>query len=81
MEAHSDRSAGLKTLPRNAILADASGDGYFRLIITDLKLDDGRSRLKIYKGTLLTTDQPLQDVPSSVISFYADHLEPRVPGN
>ncbi|RZC38478.1 BBS1 and/or ACBP domain containing protein [Asbolus verrucosus] len=80
LEAHSDRSAGLTTFARNAILADISGDGDHRLVLTDIKLQsDKRSRLKVYKGTLLTSDQVLPDIPSSVISFYTDDLEPKVP--
>lgn len=61
-------------------MADVSGDGDFKLVLTDIKLEaDKRSRLKVYKGTFLTSDQVLPDVPSSVISFYTDELEPRVP--
>ncbi|CAH0556153.1 unnamed protein product, partial [Brassicogethes aeneus] len=80
LEAHSNRSAGLTTLPGNAILVDVVGDGDYRLIITDLKLEkDVKSRLKTYKGTLLTSDQILQDIPSSVVSFFTDEIEPRIP--
>ncbi|XP_066144542.1 Bardet-Biedl syndrome 1 protein homolog [Euwallacea fornicatus] len=80
LEAHTDRCAALTTLPRNAVLADISGTGDYHLVITDLKFDkDTKCRLKVYKGTLLTTDQPLANIPSSVISFYADQLEPRIP--
>ncbi|XP_044260139.1 Bardet-Biedl syndrome 1 protein homolog [Tribolium madens] len=80
LEAHSDRSAGLNTFARSAILADVCGDGDFRLVLTDVKFEaDKRSRLKVYKGTLLTSDQVLPDIPSSLISFYSDELEPRVP--
>lgn len=80
MEAHSDRSAGLNTFARNAILADVCGDGDFRLVLTDVRFEsDKRSRLKVYKGTLLTSDQVLPDIPSSLISFYTEDLEPRIP--
>lgn len=81
MEAHSDRSAGLVTFARSAVLADVSGDGDFRLVLADVKLQpDKRSRLKVYKGTLLTSDQVLPDIPSSLISFHTDNLDVRVPG-
>ncbi|XP_068898520.1 Bardet-Biedl syndrome 1 protein [Tenebrio molitor] len=80
LEAHSDRSAGLVTFARSAVLADVSGDGDFRLVLADVKLQpDKRSRLKVYKGTLLTSDQVLPDIPSSLISFHTDNLDVRVP--
>lgn len=81
LDAHLDRSAGLNTLPKNAILSNVAGDGENRLVITDLKLKkDMKCRLKVYKGTVVTTDTALPDVPSSIISFYHDRLNPRTPG-
>lgn len=81
LEAHTDRSAGLTTFPRNVVFADITGSGDYHLVLTDLKLEnDTKSRLKVYKGTMLSSDQPLPNVPSCVISFYADQLEPRIPG-
>lgn len=81
LEAHTDRSAGLTTLPGNMVLADVAGTGDHHLVLTDLKFNkDTKCRLKIYKGTLLISDQPLPDIPSSVVGFYADQLEPRIPG-
>ncbi|KAL3268342.1 hypothetical protein HHI36_007458 [Cryptolaemus montrouzieri] len=80
LDAHFDRSANLNTLPRNAILSNVAGDGENRLIIVDLKLErDTRCRLKVYKGTLVAADTVLPDVPSSIISFYHDRLNPRTP--
>ncbi|ERL89688.1 hypothetical protein D910_07051 [Dendroctonus ponderosae] len=80
LEAHTDRSAGLTTLPGNMVLADVAGTGDYHLVLTDLKFNqDTKCRLKVYKGTLLVSDQPLPDIPSSVVSFYADQLEPRIP--
>ncbi|XP_045475110.1 Bardet-Biedl syndrome 1 protein homolog [Harmonia axyridis] len=80
LDAHLDRSAGLNTLPKNAILSNVAGDGENRLVITDLKLKkDSKCRLKVYKGTMVTTDTVLPDVPSSIISFYHDRLNPRTP--
>ncbi|KAF7276327.1 hypothetical protein GWI33_010470, partial [Rhynchophorus ferrugineus] len=82
LEAHTDRSAGLLTLPRNAVLADISGNGDYHLVITDLKLEkDTKSRLKVYKGTTMIHDQAINNVPNSVISFYTDEISPRIPGN
>ncbi|XP_050310813.1 Bardet-Biedl syndrome 1 protein homolog [Anthonomus grandis grandis] len=80
LEAHTDRGADLFTLPRNAILTDVSGSGDFHLVITDLKLDkETKSRLKVYKGTMLISDQALPNMPCSVVSFYGDYMEPRIP--
>uniref|UniRef100_A0AAR5QFK4 Bardet-Biedl syndrome 1 N-terminal domain-containing protein n=1 Tax=Dendroctonus ponderosae TaxID=77166 RepID=A0AAR5QFK4_DENPD len=80
LEAHTDRSAGLTTLPGNMVLADVAGTGDYHLVLTDLKFNqDTKCRLKVYKGTLLVSDQPLPDIPSSVVGFYADQLEPRIP--
>ncbi|KAF5272140.1 hypothetical protein FQA39_LY01222 [Lamprigera yunnana] len=80
LEAHSDRSAGLTTLPKNLALVDTSGDGDYRLVLVDVKFGEEISaRLKVYKGTMLVSDQPLPDVPSALIGFYIDTVQPRVP--
>ncbi|GJQ85344.1 hypothetical protein Trydic_g12650 [Trypoxylus dichotomus] len=80
LEAHFDRSASLTTLPRNLVLADVSGDGEYRLVLIDLKLGTTeRSRLKVYKGTVLITDQTLPDIPSSIVSFYASSYDTKIP--
>lgn len=61
-------------------MSDVSDDGDHRLVVTDLKLgSEVRSRLKVYKGTLLTSDQVLPDVPCGLISFYMDSFDPKVP--
>lgn len=80
LEAHSDRNAGLTTIPRSLVLADIAGDGDYRLVLTDLSMEDCKSRLKMYKGTALYSDQPLPDTACGIISFYTDILEPRIPG-
>lgn len=81
LEAHSDRSSNLTVLPRNLVLADVSSDGDHRLVLTDLKIEtEHKSRLKVYRGTVLTSDQTLPDLPSGVISFYTDEIEPKIPG-
>lgn len=76
-----DRSAGLQTLPGALVLADLAGDGDHRLVLADLCLKpDARSRLKVYRGTVLASDQILPDIPSCLISFYTDSSEQRIPG-
>ncbi|KAK9679844.1 Ciliary BBSome complex subunit 1 [Popillia japonica] len=80
LEAHIDRSASLTTLPKNLVLADVCGDGEYRLVLTDLKLENNeKSRLKVYKGTVLTSDQTLPDIPSSIISFYTSNYDSKIP--
>ncbi|KAI4461307.1 bardet-biedl syndrome 1 protein [Holotrichia oblita] len=80
LEAHIDRSASLTTFSKNLVLADVCGDGEYRLVLTDLKLENNeKSRLKIYKGTVLTSDQTLPDIPSSIISFYTSNYDSKIP--
>ncbi|KAK4876426.1 hypothetical protein RN001_012848 [Aquatica leii] len=80
LEAHCDRSADLTIFPKNLVLSDISGDGEYRLVLVDVKFGEGvYARLKVYKGTVLVSDQALPDVPSALISFYVDTIEPRVP--
>lgn len=68
-------------MPNNLIFADVSGDGNYRLVLTDISTEGESSvRLKVYKGTLLCSDQPLPDISSSLISFYADNFDPKLPG-
>lgn len=64
------------------MLADLAGDGDHRLVLADLCLKtDARSRLKVYRGTVLASDQVLSDIPSCLISFYTDSSEQKIPGN
>lgn len=80
MEAYSERNTNITTFSGNCTLADVAGDGNYHLVIGDIKVDkETRSKLRIYKGTS-AQDLPLPDVPSSVISFYTDSVEPRIPG-
>lgn len=80
LEAYSERNTNITTFSGNCTLADVTGDGNYHLVIGDIQLQkDIKSRLKIYKGTT-ANDLPLPDVPSSVISFYTDQVEPKIPG-
>lgn len=75
LEAHSDRNSELLVLPRNILLLDVLGDDDYQLIVTDFS----QNRLKVYKQVLIS-DITLSDVPNSLITFYTNHLEPKVPG-
>lgn len=80
LEAYSERNTNITTFSGNCELADVTGDGNYHLVIADVKLGgDTRSKLRIYKGTT-AKDLSLPDLPSSVISFYTDQVEPRIPG-
>lgn len=79
LEAFYEQNINLTTLPGNAVLSDVNGDGNYNLVITDLNLDKNRSKMRVYKGTS-SVEINLPDVPNSVISFYTDELEPRLPG-
>lgn len=68
------------TLPRNIVLSDVTGDGDHRLVLADIKFNDTRSRLKVYKGTVLVSDQTLPDIPSGLITFWTESTEPKIPG-
>lgn len=81
LEAHCDQNADLTTLPNNLVLAGTNGDGEHRLVLSDLNLKgEFSARLKVYKGTVLSSDQALPDIPSGIISFYVDNLQPKLPG-
>lgn len=67
-------------------LCDIRSDNYHALIVADLcplaaDNTDGRSRLKVFKGTTLVNEQPIVGVPAAVVSLYIDeHVMPKVPG-
>ncbi|CAH1155344.1 unnamed protein product [Phaedon cochleariae] len=79
LDAYSEQNPGLTTLPGNVVLSDINGDGNYCLVITDIKFGDTkRSKMKVYKGTTIT-DITLPDLPNSLVTFYTDQLEPRIP--
>ncbi|GLV44515.1 Bardet-Biedl syndrome 1 [Carabus blaptoides fortunei] len=86
LNAHVDRGAGVHTLGQCVAMCDLSGTGDHGLVIAEPQPlaahpnSNARSRMRVYRGTAaLWCDQPLQEVPSAVVSFYTDELEPRVP--
>lgn len=92
LNAHVDRGAGVHTLGQCVAMCDVSGTADHGLVVAEPRpistadtstnnTANTRSRLRVYRGTVaLWCDQPLHEVPSAVVSFYTDELEPRVPG-
>lgn len=63
-------------------VCDLKNDGYQKLIVGEipLALDSKKPpRLRVYKGNQVVSDQGLPGVPSGVISFYIDEIEPKMP--
>lgn len=57
-------------------------DNYYKLIAAEITAADirAKSKLKVYKGTTLISEQGLPGIPSAVASFYIDNNVPKVPG-
>ncbi|XP_061611812.1 Bardet-Biedl syndrome 1 protein isoform X2 [Phyllopteryx taeniolatus] len=83
LDAHYDPVAGLRTFTSCVALADLSGDGDGRLVVADLGGGGGGGsaamKLKVYRGTALTSESVLLDLPCGLVSFFMDLHEPRVP--
>ncbi|EAT38940.1 AAEL009211-PA [Aedes aegypti] len=81
LDAQCDGTAALHTLPACMSLCDLKNDNYYQLVIVDVPLFDfdAKPKLKVYKGTNLTSEQNLPEIPSSVECFYLDEPEPRIP--
>ncbi|XP_061667182.1 Bardet-Biedl syndrome 1 protein [Syngnathoides biaculeatus] len=80
LDAHYDPVAGLRTFTSCVALADLSGDGDGRLVAADLGgAGPAAMKLKVYRGTALTSESVLLDLPCGLVSFFMDLHEPRVP--
>lgn len=65
-------------------VCDLRNDGYYMMIVGEipLTLDSKKPpRLRVYKGNQVVSEQGLPGVPSSVVSFYIDEIEPKMPSN
>lgn len=74
INAFSDPLAGLYTFPTCMALADLNGDGDHKLIIADLGTGKYNMKLKVYKGVTLLAENALVDLPTSVSTFFMDHV-------
>ncbi|EDS36472.1 BBS1 [Culex quinquefasciatus] len=81
LDAQCDGKAALHTLPACMSLCDLKNDNYYQLVIVDVPLFDfdAKPKLKVYKGTNLTSEQNLPGIPAAVESFYISEQEPRIP--
>uniref|UniRef100_A0A672JCV0 Bardet-Biedl syndrome 1 n=1 Tax=Salarias fasciatus TaxID=181472 RepID=A0A672JCV0_SALFA len=79
LDAHYDPMAGLYTFSSCVDLAELSGDGESRLLVGDLGSGSAGMKLKVYRGTSLTSESTLLDLPSGVVAFFMDLHEPRIP--
>lgn len=79
LSAYSDPLATLYTFTSCMALADLNGDGDHKLIIADLGTGEYNMKLKVYKGTTLVSENTIIDLPTAVVTFFMDHVEPRVP--
>ncbi|RZF38275.1 hypothetical protein LSTR_LSTR008998 [Laodelphax striatellus] len=80
IDAYSDPKAEIRTFSSCLTLGDLNGDNEYKLILADLGSGSGHVKLKVYKGTSLSSEIVLLDFPSAVVSIYTDTNEPRIPG-
>lgn len=79
LDAHYDPVAGLYTFSPCMDLADLNGDGENRLLVGDLGSGSSGMKLKVYRGTALSSESALLDLPTGLVSFFMDLHEPRIP--
>ncbi|XP_025104031.1 LOW QUALITY PROTEIN: Bardet-Biedl syndrome 1 protein-like [Pomacea canaliculata] len=79
LDAYNDRVASLYTFTQCMTLSDIKADGDWKLIIADLGTGSYDMKLKVYKNTNLMSEHTIMDLPTGVVTFYLDTLEPRTP--
>ncbi|XP_021370593.1 Bardet-Biedl syndrome 1 protein-like [Mizuhopecten yessoensis] len=79
LDAYHDPVASLYTLTQCVALSDIQADGDWKLVIADLGTGAYNMKLKVYKGTNLMSENAIIDLPTGVVTFYMDVLEPRMP--
>lgn len=79
LDAHYDPVASLYTFSSCMALEDLSRDGDHKCLIGDLGNGHLDMKLKVYKGTELSFETPLLDLPTGVMTFYMDTTDPRTP--
>jgi Bardet-Biedl syndrome 1 protein len=79
LDAHYDPVASLYTFSTCIALENLNRDGDHKLLVGDLGNGHLDMKLKVYKGTELSFETPLLDLPSGVITFYMDTTDPRTP--
>uniref|UniRef100_A0A4W4EZV8 BBSome complex member BBS1 n=1 Tax=Electrophorus electricus TaxID=8005 RepID=A0A4W4EZV8_ELEEL len=79
LDAHYDPVANLYTFSSCIALADLHGDGDNKLVVGDLGTGAGNTKLKVYRGIGLLSENTLLDLPTGLVSFLMDQHEPRTP--
>lgn len=79
LDAHHDPLAGLYTFSSCTDLADLHGDGENRLLVGDLGSGSSGMKMKVFRGTALSGESTLLDLPSGLVAFFMDLHEPRTP--
>jgi Bardet-Biedl syndrome 1 protein len=74
LQAFHDPVAGLKCFGQAIRFVDLAGDGDFRLIVADLD-----KRLKVFRGTGVSSTHTLLEQPVAAAVFYPDNVQPRTP--
>jgi len=74
LQAFHDPVAGLRVFGQSLRLVDLGGDGDFRLLAADLD-----RKLKVFRGTGVSSVHPLLDQPVAAAVFYPDAAAPRTP--
>ncbi|VDK55414.1 unnamed protein product [Anisakis simplex] len=74
-----DHSAGINSVPECVGLSDLHGDGDYKLIIGDMGTGRYNMRLKVFKGLTLIGESVLTDVPSAVVPFINELIQPTLP--
>ncbi|XP_075223817.1 Bardet-Biedl syndrome 1 [Lycorma delicatula] len=80
IDAFSDPKAEIQTFTPCLALGDLNADGDYKLILADLGNGSSHVKLKVYRGTALSSEIVLLDAPAAVLSIYTDTNEPRIPG-
>lgn len=82
LDAQSEPNTTLRALPSYLALADLKNDNYYKLITVEVPADlssDTKSKLKVYKGTTLISEQGLPGYPTAIQTLYVDDNAPKIP--
>lgn len=79
LDAYHDPVASIYTFTQCLTLSDIQADGDWKLIVADLGTGTYDMKLKVYKNTTLMSEHTIIDLPTGVVTFYMDILEPRTP--
>ncbi|CAF0884301.1 unnamed protein product [Brachionus calyciflorus] len=79
LNAYYDPVAGTNSHSGSIELADILADGDNKLVTANYSHVKSELKLKVFKGASLIKENNLVDVPTAIISFFMDNLQPRVP--